>query len=151
MLQKCLNLSRRTKKGGIYWWCKKERKIVEYGCHRACSDAEYKKHTPLKAKKPINKVSDHKETVSDETYYYCLERDENTCQLCGLMGMLYNDADGKVRTTLDLHHIVYRSGDTTLIDEPTNCIFICVNCHQKCHANKRYWQPILKKIMKEKK
>ena len=151
MLHKCLNLSRRTKKGELYWWCKKERKIVEYGCHRACSDVEYKKNSPLKAKKPIKKVSDHKKTVSDETYYICLERDKNTCQLCGLMGILYNDKDGKERTTLHLHHISYRSNDTSLIDEPTNCIFICNECHRKCHANKKYWQPILKKIIKEKK
>lgn len=149
MLQKCLNLSRRTKKGQLYWYCRKQRKIVECGCHRTCSDAEYKKQKPLKAKKPIKLVSKNKKTVSDKTYYICLERDENTCQLCGLMGILYNDKDGKERTTLHLHHISYRSEDKNLIDEPTNCIFICGDCHEKCHSSKEYWQPILKEISKK--
>ena len=149
MPQKCLNLSQRTKKGQLYWYCRKQRKIVGYGCHRTCSDVEYKKQKPLKTKKPIKLVSKNKKTVSDKTYCVCLGRDENTCQLCGLMGILYNDKDGKERTTLSLHHIEYRSENKSLIDEPSNCIFVCENCHQRCHSNKEYWQPILKNIIKK--
>ena len=67
MLQKCLNLSQRSKKGQLYWFCRKRREIVDYGCHKTCSDVEYKKQKPIKAKKPIKLVSKNKENVSKET------------------------------------------------------------------------------------
>jgi hypothetical protein len=48
---------------------------------------------------------------------------------------------------LALHHIVYRSEDKKLINEPTNCIMLCKYHHDLVHSNKHYWQPILKEII----
>lgn len=74
-----------------------------------------------------------KKTVSNETYNLVYE----TCQKCVLCGTQNN---------LQLHHVKYRSERSDLIDEPSNCLMLCINCHAKVHSNKRYWQPILLEI-----
>ena len=73
--------------------------------------------------------------VSEETYNKVMQRDK-CCKLCG--------------TTLNLveHHIVYKSEDRKLINEPTNLIVLCTKCHALVHSNKHYWQPILKEMIK---
>lgn len=93
-----------------------------------CSNLIYK------ANKPIKKVSNKRITVTEETYNKVMKRDKY-CQLCG--------------TTLNLveHHIVYKSEDRKLINEPTNLIVLCTKCHAIVHSNKHYWQPILKEMI----
>lgn len=88
-----------------------------------------------RANKPIKKVSNKRITVTEETYNKAMQRDK-CCKLCG--------------TTLNLveHHIVYRSEDRKLINEPTNLIVLCTKCHALVHSNKHYWQPILKEMIK---
>ena len=71
--------------------------------------------------------------VSNETYRLVYE----TCQNCVLCGK---------QTALQLHHVRYRSERPDLIDEPSNCLMLCINCHNKAHGNKDYWQPILLEI-----
>lgn len=75
--------------------------------------------------------------VKKEVYNKVLERDKY-CRLCG-------------NPYVQLHHIVYRSEDKSKINDVENCIMLCINCHNKVHSNKHYWQPILKKIVKERK
>lgn len=55
------------------------------------------------------------------------------CALCGHKGT-------------QIHHIVYRSEDRSKIDDIDNLILLCVQCHNKIHSNKEYWQPKLKEI-----
>ena len=86
--------------------------------------------------KGIKKKSNHKKTVSDTTYHLVLDRDIE----CRLKSFRCNGR-------LELHHIVYRSEDVNLIDEPSNCIMLCSYHHQLVHSNKHYWQPILKEIL----
>lgn len=85
----------------------------------------------LATTKPINKVSKKRIFVTEETYKKVYERDKGICQLCG------------TSQNLQLHHIVYRSENKQLINEPINCIMLCNNCHRLVHSNKHLWQPIL--------
>ena len=89
----------------------------------------------LAPNKSINKVSKKRVFVKNTVYDEDFKRDKGKCQLCG-------------NTNIQLHHIVYRSEDKSLINEPSNCIMLCVKCHKKVHQNKHYWQPKLKEILK---
>lgn len=89
-----------------------------------------------KTNKPINKRSSHKKTVSEETYHLVFNRDLE-CRM--------KDCNCKGR--LQLHHIVYRSENINLIDEPSNCIILCDYHHKLVHSNKHLYQPILKEIL----
>ena len=48
-----------------------------------------------------------------------------------------------------IHHIEYRSEDKSKIDDIGNLILLCLECHEKAHLNKKYWQPRLKKIREQ--
>ena len=48
-----------------------------------------------------------------------------------------------------IHHIVYKSEDRSKIDDFNNLILLCLECHQKVHNNKKYWQPRLIKLRKK--
>jgi 5-methylcytosine-specific restriction endonuclease McrA len=87
-----------------------------------------------KANKGINKVSNKRIFVTKETYDKVYERDKGRCRLCG-------------SSQIQLHHIVYRSENKKLINEPSNCIMLCAKCHEVVHSNKHYWQPKLKDIV----
>ena len=95
-----------------------------------CSNLIYK------ANKPIKKVSNKRITVTEETYNKVMQRDNYKCRLCG------------TPFNLNEHHIVYKSEDRKLINEPTNLIVLCTKCHALVHSNKHYWQPILKEMIK---
>ena len=86
--------------------------------------------------KPIKKKSNHKRTVSEQTYHLVLNRDLE-CRL----------RNYRCEGRLELHHIVYRSEDVNLIDEPNNCIMLCTYHHRLVHSNKHKYQPILKEII----
>lgn len=45
-----------------------------------------------------------------------------------------------------IHHIIYRSEDKSKINDLGNMFLLCLECHDKVHANKKYWQPRLKKM-----
>lgn len=87
-----------------------------------------------KANKGINKVSNKRVFVTKETYNKVYERDKGRCRLCG-------------SSQIQLHHVVYRSEDKKLINEPSNCIMLCAKCHDLVHSNKHYWQPKLKEMI----
>lgn len=118
-LSKCLNGKLR---------CKLLKQIITLDKCKNCSKSIVVRN------KPIKKVSNKRITVSKKTYDKVYERDKGCCRLCG------NDK-------IQLHHIIYRSEDKSLIDEPTNCIMLCVKCHKLCHSNKKKYQPILLKML----
>ena len=91
----------------------------------------------LKRNKPIKKVSNKRITVTEETYNKVMQRDNYKCRLCG------------TPFNLNEHHIVYKSEDRKLINEPTNLIVLCTRCHSVVHSNKHLWQPILKEMIKD--
>lgn len=55
------------------------------------------------------------------------------CVLCGKKGT-------------QVHHITYRSEDSSKIDDLDNLILLCIECHNKVHSDKEFWQWRLKEI-----
>ena len=47
-----------------------------------------------------------------------------------------------------VHHIIYRSEDKSKINDIENLFLLCLECHDKVHKNKKYWQPRLKTMRK---
>ena len=84
--------------------------------------------------KPIKNVSKNRIFVKKEIYDKVYERDKGKCRLCG-------------SNQIELHHIVYRSENNNLINEPTNCIMLCTKHHRLVHSNKHDWQPKLKELI----
>jgi len=88
----------------------------------------------VEANKPIKKVSKKRIFVKKQIYDIVYERDKGKCRLCE-------------NTQVELHHIIYKSENKNLINEPTNCIMLCTKHHKLVHSNKHYWQPILKEMI----
>lgn len=87
---------------------------------------------------PKPKIKKHKrETVSTYTALEVLMRDKNSCRLCG------------VQREVQIHHIVYRSQDKTRINDVSNCITLCSNCHRLVHSNKKKYMEVLKQIIEK--
>lgn len=138
MIGKCLYLKQRSKKGQIYYYCSKNREMVELSCFRECLDKEYKQ---VKKIKPVSKK---RKTVSKKTYDEVFNRCNGRCALCGT-------ARG-----LEYHHVYFRSERPDLIDDPDNGIMLCSefenNCHKgKAHRRKLVYQPVLLDIIKAQK
>ena len=126
----CKNLLKRQRQKKTVFYCKKDKRYIDIFFHcQNCSDFI------LVRNKPVKKVSNKRITVSKETYNKVFKRDKGKCRLCG------------TSLNLHLHHIVYRSEDKNLINEPTNCIMLCARCHRLVHSNKHYWQLILKEMI----
>ena len=126
----CSNLRIRHKHTKIVFYCilYKRNINIQETC-KNCVDFIVKRNKPMK------KISKKRIVVIDETYNKVLERDKGKCRICG-------------NTNIQLHHIVYRSEDRSLINEPSNCIMLCVYHHRMVHNNKHKWQPILKEMIK---
>jgi 5-methylcytosine-specific restriction endonuclease McrA len=74
-----------------------------------------------------------KEDISNKSRETIKSLFKGKCGLCGKQGV-------------HIHHIEYRNEDRSKIDDVENLILLCVECHNKVHENKKYWQPRLKKI-----
>ena len=152
MQNTCLFFKKRQKQGKIYYYCTKKRAVINFSDCSSCLSKEYKNvaknslktqnkaYSTLKAKTPIKKVSKKRITVSKKTYNEVYERCNGVCAICG------------TNQHLEYHHIYFRSERKDLIDDPNNGIMLCGefanNCHKgKAHKNKRYWQPILLKMI----
>lgn len=127
----CTYLRKRHKRGEIVFYCFLNKEYINP--HILCQNCLKRKY---EANKPINRISKKRVFVKNDIYNKVLERDKGHCRLCG------------TSQALQLHHIIYRSEDKSLINNIDNCIMLCVNCHQKVHANKKIWQPKLKRMIK---
>lgn len=127
----CKNLLKRQRKYKPYFYCKVLGNEIILSQCKNCSTFN------LKRNKGIKKVSNKRITVTEKTYNKVFERDKGRCRL------LDKTCEGE----LELHHIVYRSEAKDLINEPTNCIMLCLKHHKQVHSNKHYWQPILKEMI----
>ena len=126
MMNKCKYLTIRSKNYEKYFYCRLNKKIINYTteCIK-CVKSEPRKN------KGINKASKKRITVKEETYNKVMQRDNYKCRLCG------------TSLNLQLHHIIYRSEDKSKINDVNNCIMLCVEHHVLVHSNKKYWQPKL--------
>lgn len=65
---------------------------------------------------------------------YIRQRDGRICRLCGQCER------GRKH---DVHHIDYNKKN----NEPNNLITLCLRCHRKTGANRRYWMERLRRIL----
>ena len=128
----CKNCLVRHRSSKIVFYCKTHKRYIDYrvSCQN-CSEFN------LVRNKPIKKVGKKRICVKKEIYQQVYERDKGKCKL----------QDETCEGNLQLHHIVYRSENKNLINEPTNCIMLCTKHHKEVHNNKHYWQPILKEMI----
>lgn len=130
MMNKCKYITIRTKNYEKYFYCRLNKKIINY----TTECIKCVKNEPRK-NKGINKVSKKKITVTQDTYNKVMQRDNCRCRLCG------------TSSNLQLHHIIYRSEDKSKINDVNNCIMLCVKHHVLVHSNKKYWQPKLLELV----
>lgn len=116
---------------------KKKVEVVEKPKNTLKSKTKLKTKTPLKkSEKPINKKSENKEEVTEETYNAVLKRDKGKCRLCN------------TKKDLQLHHINGRGKGRT--NNINNCIMLCDNCHnQVVHKENKKYRPILNEMIKK--
>ena len=126
----CKNCLVRHRQKKIVFYCKKDKMHIDYKV-----DCKNCLKPNLVRNKPIKKVSKKRIFVEKEIYQQVYERDKGKCRLCG-------------DTNIQLHHIIYRSENKNLINEPNNCIMLCVKCHKLVHSNKHYWQEKLQETIK---
>lgn len=135
MMNKCKYITIRTKNYEKYFYCRLNKKIINYTTEcTKCVKSEPRKN------KGINKVSKKKITVTQDTYNKVMQRDNYKCV------MLNYECKGKI----ELHHVRYRSERKDLINEPNNCVCLCTFHHKLVHSNKKKYQPILLKILENK-
>lgn len=113
--------------------CKIKKQVITLSECKNCSDFI------LVVNKPIKKVSKKRIFVKEEIYQEVYKRDKGKCRL----------KNATCNGGLELHHIIYRSEDKSLINEPKNCIMLCNAHHRLVHNNKHYWQPLLKEMTKQ--
>lgn len=135
MMNKCKYLTIRSKNYEKYFYCRLDKKIINY----TVECIKCVKNEPRK-NKGINKVSKKKITVTQDTYNKVMQRDNGRCV------MLNYECKGKI----ELHHVRYRSERKDLINEPNNCVCLCTFHHKLVHSNKKKYQPILLKILENK-
>ena len=129
-MNKCKYLALRSKNYEKYFYCRLNKKIINY----TTECIKCVKNEPRK-NKGINKVSKKKITVTQDTYNKVMQRDNYRCRLCG------------TSLNLQLHHVIYKSEDKSKINDINNCIMLCVEHHVLVHSNKKYWQPKLLELV----
>ncbi len=137
MNNKCVNCRIRTKKGVKYFFCVRRKAEVERKECEGCLYKEYKKASKIAVKTRIKPISKKRVFVSKKTYNQVFKECNERCVFC------------YTTNNLHYHHIYYRSERKDLIDEPSNGIMLCEECHRLVHSNKRKYQPILLELKKE--
>lgn len=130
-MNKCKYLTIRSKNYEKYFYCRLNKKIINYTAECIkCVKSEPRKN------KGINKVSKKRITVTKETYDKVIERDDYKCRLCG------------ATQNLQLHHIYGRGKKLT--NDINSCIMLCRHCHLEIvHKNQKKYRSILKELIKE--
>ena len=87
MLNGCLYLRRRVKKGQTYYYCAKKRSTIDFKCCSGCLNKEYKKVAKITVKTPLNECKKkHKTTIATsipkEVKLKVWERDGHECIFC---------------------------------------------------------------------
>lgn len=105
--------------------CNRCRKLTDYGntyckeCQVIISSKRNRERTKNLAIEATTKNSIWKSLRKQ-----ILRRDNNCCVLCFKRGYI-------TYKTLQVHHIVKRVDDESLIYEPTNLVTLCRNCHEE--------------------
>ena len=88
----------------------------------------------------MRKVAKHHIGVTKETYQTVFLRDQGRCALCS----------EHRPEQLHLHHILTRHNKGK-INDPNNCIMLCIQHHFIVHTDMKYWTPILQGIVERRK
>lgn len=86
---------------------------------------------------PIVKSNGYNDGFNKELKQKIRERDNHTCQRCGITEEEYNK-EAKGKRGLMVHHIDYNKPHT---EEP-NLISLCVSCHTAVNTNRKYWTKV---------
>lgn len=105
--------------------CNRCRKLTEYGntyCNQ-CNEIVSKKRNRERTKNDAIEATTKNATWKNLRKQIIL-RDNNCCVLCFKRGIIsYKN--------LQVHHIVKRIDDESLIYEPTNLVTLCRTCHEE--------------------
>lgn len=124
---------------------------VAYGlgwcCNRTCwQAAEQARHARLRTRDLVLPSWGHQKQATANTKKTTTEpsgpakekirvRDGNACRCCGVSGR-----------SLHVHHIEYRSEGGKHGER--NLLTLCRGCHDKIHAGKYRWQPVLLELIR---
>lgn len=140
MINKCINLKFRSKKGKTYCYCTKKRSVIDFKECSGCLSKEYKKVAKMTPKKPLNKVSKNNKVtkataINKKVKLIVWERDEHRCIFCN-KPVPWNCANS---------HYVKRSHLGMGIEE--NIFTACPTCHDDFDntIKRKYMLPIAKR------
>ena len=129
MLNKCLHMRWRKKKGLTYCYCTQKRAVIDFKGCSSCLNKEYKKVAKMVAKKPLNKVNKNNKvrqatSIPLKVKKVVWERDNHCCIFCGkYVDMFFANS-----------HYIKRSHNGMGI--PENIMTNCQSCHDLFEESK---------------
>jgi 5-methylcytosine-specific restriction endonuclease McrA len=120
----------RCKTCGIY---QNKEIAIRIGLSSFCSKDCYNQAFNTQNKKPKRRTA---KSIDPNLRQRVFDADGRRCRLCG---------EREDRAVLHAHHVVYRSEGGP--DELENLLTLCVLCHDIVHSNKRFYQPLAKRII----
>lgn len=128
MFNKCLYLKIRHKKGQLYYYCTKLRKIVSKSCYIGCFEKEYKKYKRLKPKS-------QKQKELENNRYSIIQDDLSKCYFCG-------------KKSQDWHELIKGTCRKKCIKYGL-CIKVCRNCHRRTEEDTGFYKDTRKMAQKK--
>ncbi len=128
MLNKCSYLRLRHKKGQLYYYCVKHRKIVLNSCYIGCSDKEYKNYKKLKQKTD-------KQKKLESSRYSIIQDDLNKCYFCN-------------NKSQDWHELIKGTCRKKCIKYGL-CVKICRTCHRRTEEDIEFYKETRKIAQKK--
>lgn len=147
MINKCINLKFRSKKGQTYCYCTQKRSVIDFKQCSSCPNKEYKKVARMTVKKPLNECKKkHKATVATsidkKVKLKVWERDGHKC--------IFPNCQKPVSWNCANSHYIKRSHLGLGIEE--NIFTACPECHHDFDDSPRRKDmlPIAKKYLMNK-
>ena len=118
-MNKCLYLRVRHKKGRLYYYCTKKRKIVEKTCYTGCLDKEYKIPKQLKQKS-------NKQKQIESKRFSILQENKNKCYFCD-------------KRAVDTHELIKGRNRKKCIKWGL-VVYLCRDCHRKTEEDIEFYK-----------
>lgn len=145
MINKCINLKFRKKKGQTYCYCTQKQTVIDFKACSGCLNKEFKKVAKMAVKKPLNECKKkHKTTIATSIPRKVKEvvwkRDNCSCIFCGkYVDVFWANS-----------HFIKRSHQGMGIEE--NIFTACPACHNDFDdtPKRKYMLPIAKRYLMSK-